>query len=103
MRKLSLFLVVLVLIWGGAQVAFSGIKPAEFRNNKAGILSLRNTESFDFRVQAIELDGVVLDTAAELLAQRSLVGLGRIGGSHDLPPTRNCPFRLEHHHQYGPR
>ena len=66
MRKLFLFLVVLVLIWGGAQVAFSGIKPAEFRNNKAGILSLRNTESFDFRVQAIELDGVVLDTVTTI-------------------------------------
>ena len=66
MRKLIIFLVVLVLMWGGTQVAFSGIKPAEFRNNKAGILSLRNTESFDFRVQAIELDGIVLDTVTTI-------------------------------------
>ncbi len=66
MRKSTLLLVVLVLVWGGTQVAFSGIKPAEFRNNKAGILSLRNTESFDFRVQAIELDGIVLDTVTTI-------------------------------------
>jgi hypothetical protein len=51
-----------VLLWGFVQVAFSGIIPAEFRNTNAGILSLRNTESFDFRVQTIELDGIVLDT-----------------------------------------
>ena len=66
MRKVSLCLVVLVLLWGSTQVAFSGIKPAEFRNNTAGILSLRNTESFDFRVQAIELDGIVLDTVTTI-------------------------------------
>ena len=66
MKKSILFLVVLVLMGGGTQVAFGGIKPAEFRNNKTGILSLRNTESFDFRVQAIELDGIVLDTVTTI-------------------------------------
>jgi hypothetical protein len=62
MRTLTTILITCVLLWGFVQVAFSGIIPAEFRNNKAGILSLRNTESFDFRVQTIELDGIVLDT-----------------------------------------
>ena len=66
MRRATSFLVILVLVCAGTQVAFSGIKPAEFRNNKAGILSLRNTESFDFRVQAIELDGIVLDTVTTI-------------------------------------
>ncbi len=53
-------------MWGGTQAAFSGIIPAEFRNTSAGILSLRNTESFDFRVQTIELEGIVLDTVTTI-------------------------------------
>ena len=66
MQRVISFLFCLVFVCGGAQVAFSGIKPAEFRNTKAGILSLRNTESLDFRVQAIELDGIVLDTVTTI-------------------------------------
>lgn len=66
MQRVTSFLIVFVLVWGGAQIAFSGIKPAEFRNTNAGILSLRNTESFDFRVQTIELDGIVLDTVTTI-------------------------------------
>jgi hypothetical protein len=54
------------MMWGSVQVAFSGIIPAEFRSTHTGILSLRNTESFDFRVQTIELDGIVLDTVTTI-------------------------------------
>jgi len=66
MRTLTTILITFVLLWGFVQVAFSGIIPAEFRNTNAGILSLRNTESFDFRVQTIELDGIVLDTVTTI-------------------------------------
>ena len=66
MRTLTTILVAFMLLWGPIQVAFSGIIPAEFRNNNSGILSLRNTESFDFRVQTIELDGIVLDTVTTI-------------------------------------
>ena len=66
MQRVTSFLIAFVLMWGSTSVAISGIKPAEFRNSNAGILSLRNTESFDFRVQTIELDGIVLDTVTTI-------------------------------------
>lgn len=66
MRTITTILIAFVLVWGSIQVAFSGIIPAEFRNTKTGILSLRNTESFDFRVQTIEVDGIVLDTVTTI-------------------------------------
>ena len=66
MRTVTIILIAFVLVWGSIQIAFSGIIPAEFRNTKTGILSLRNTESFDFRVQTIEVDGIVLDTVTTI-------------------------------------
>jgi len=66
MRTLTSILIALVLLGGSIQVAFSGIKPVDLRDTKAAILNLSNTESFDFRVQAIEFEGIVLDTVTTI-------------------------------------
>ena len=66
MRTVTSILIALVLLGGGVQVAFSEIQPGDLMDTKAAILTLRSTESFDFRVQTIEFEGILLDTVTTI-------------------------------------
>ena len=62
MRAATTTLMSVVLILGLIQISYGEIPPDDLYNNAEAILTLNATKSIDFRVEAIESDGFVLDT-----------------------------------------
>lgn len=62
MRTITSILICLVLILGSIQMVYSDIPAGDLNVKKAVLLNLSSTESFDFRVQTIESEGILLDT-----------------------------------------
>jgi hypothetical protein len=51
---------------GSIQIVSGDIPHGNLHAKATAILTLRNTEGFDFRVQAIEIDGILLDTVTTI-------------------------------------
>src|SRR5919107_357492 len=49
------------------------------------------------------VDGVLADGVGELLAQRPLVGLGRVGRAHQVAPSLDGALLLKREHDARPR
>ena len=62
MRTIISILICLVLVLGSIQMVYSGIPSGDLNDKKVALLNLSLTESFDFRVQTIESEGILLDT-----------------------------------------
>jgi hypothetical protein len=66
MRSVASIIAVFVLLAGFIQVACGEVQSGDLRDIKAAILTLRSTESFDFRVASIEFDDIFLDTVTTI-------------------------------------
>ncbi len=66
MRTLASILICFVLVLGLVQIAYSDIPSGDLSDEKVAMLNLSTTESFDFRVQTIESEGILLNTVTTI-------------------------------------
>ena len=91
MRKVTTMLMSFVFLVGSFQIVYGGVRPGDIYNNKKAILTLNSTESIDFRVQTIEIDGLVLDTITTI-KRNQIASLADISNGGKLLFTPNSFF-----------